>query len=255
MNASPAHRARAGVRLAALLLVAGIAGAGGGPAAAGEPVRAVVELYTSQGCASCPPADRLLAELAREPGIVALTLPVTYWDYLGWKDSLGQAAFSERQRAYASARSERQVFTPQAVINGREAVVGSDRAGIERGLARARTAGGLPVAVHAEEHGERIVIGVEADPAGRTAEVWLVPVLRSRPVAIGRGENKGRVVVYANVVRGLHRVGPWSGQAARYDVPRDAARAGGADSYVVVLQGTAGGHPGRVLGAAKGPGL
>lgn len=250
MTVTPGHRARIAAFLAGGLALAGI-----DPAVAGEPVRAVVELYTSQGCASCPPADRMLGDYAREPGIIALTLPVTYWDYLGWKDSLGLPAFSERQRAYASARSERQVFTPQAVINGREAVVGSDRAGIERGLAKADTAGGLPVTIHAEERGDRIVIEVEADPGGRAADVWLVPVLRSRPVAIERGENKGRVVIYANVVRGLQRVGAWSGQAARYEVPRDAARAGGADGYVVMLQGIAGGRPGRVLGAAKGPGL
>src|SRR5918993_3798564 len=97
-----------------------------GPATAGP--RAVVELFTSQGCSSCPPADAYLVELARRPDIVALTLPIDYWDYLGWKDTLAHSAFSARQRAYAGARGDRQVYTPQAVVNGRELFVGSNRA-------------------------------------------------------------------------------------------------------------------------------
>src|SRR3954453_7509032 len=103
---------------------AGLAGGARGAEARG----AVVGLFTSQGCSACPPADRLMAELAREPGVIALSLPVTYWDYLGWKDTLAHAAFTERQRAYAGMRGDRQVFTPQAVVNGAATVVGSDRA-------------------------------------------------------------------------------------------------------------------------------
>src|ERR687884_289212 len=88
--------------------------------------QAVVELFTSQGCSSCPPADAMLGELARRPDVIALSLPVDYWDYLGWKDTLAQPAFSARQRAYAGARGDRQVYTPQVIVNGATPCVGSD---------------------------------------------------------------------------------------------------------------------------------
>ena len=100
-------------------------------ASAGEP-RAVIELFTSQGCSSCPPADKLLGELARDPTLITLSLPVDYWDYLGWKDTLALHGHSNRERAYADARGDREVYTPQVVINGIVHVLGSDKAAIER---------------------------------------------------------------------------------------------------------------------------
>lgn len=220
-----------------------------------EAPRAVVELFTSQGCSACPPADRLVTELARDPGVIALTLPVTYWDYLGWKDTLASTSFTARQRAYASMRGDRQVFTPQVVVNGATTVVGSDRVALERSIREPGTAASLPVPIHSEAAPDRILIDVgPAREAGRTAEVWLLPVTRAREVAIGRGENRGRTVTYRNVVRGMHHVGAWRGVAAHYEVPRTALAAADADSYVVVLQAENSG-PGRILGAAKGPGL
>ncbi|MFD0936896.1 DUF1223 domain-containing protein, partial [Methylobacterium trifolii] len=112
-----------------------------------EPLRAVVEMFTSQGCAVCRSADPVVGELARRPGVLALTFPVTYWDYLGWRDTLAQRPFTERQHAYGSSRGARQVYTPQAVVNGGASVVGSDRAGLERVLGEAAMQGGLPVPV------------------------------------------------------------------------------------------------------------
>ncbi len=219
-----------------------------------EPLRAVVELFTSQGCAACRGADPVFRDLAGRPGIVALTLPVTYWDYLGWKDTLAQKPFTERQHAYAGPHGIRQVFTPQAIVNGAASVVASDRAGLERALAReAVQPGGLSVPVRGEERGDRIVIDVGA--GGQRGEVWLLSVLRRRPVAIERGENRGRTATYLNVVRGIQRVGPWSGQPVHYEVPLPSARAADADAWVVVLQGASNGKPGRIWGAAKGPGL
>src|SRR5262245_16170104 len=103
---------------------------------AGAEPRAVIELFTSQGCSSCPAADKLLAEIARDPNIVAMTLAVDYWDYIGWKDTLAIAGHTTRQRAYAKVRGDRQVYTPQAVINGIAHVLGSDRAAIERTIKR-----------------------------------------------------------------------------------------------------------------------
>ena len=99
-----------------------------------DPPRAVVELFTSQGCSSCPPADALLVEYSRQPDIIALSLPVNYWDYLGWKDTLAHVAFTERQKAYAHGRSDRQVFTPQMIVNGKKSCIGSDRAQIEKAI-------------------------------------------------------------------------------------------------------------------------
>src|SRR5579862_784682 len=96
--------------------------------------RAVVELFTSQGCSSCPPADKVIGELAKDPSVIALSMPIDYWDYLGWKDTLADARFSARQKAYSLMRGDRDVYTPQVVVNGSTHVVGSDRAGIEQAI-------------------------------------------------------------------------------------------------------------------------
>jgi hypothetical protein len=240
--------------LAAVIAAAVLTGA----AAASPPPRAVIELFTSQGCSSCPPADRVLAELAREPDVVALSLHVDYWDYLGWKDTLAQPAFSARQRAYASARGDHQVFTPQMVVNGKAICVGAERSQVERSVAEANgTRASLPVAIDVKEAGAAVVVEVGAGAAGlpRKAEVWVLPVVRSRDVAIGRGENKGRRITYTNVVRGMTRAGDWTGAPARFEVPLHQARAGDADGYVVILQATEPERPGAILGATKGPGL
>lgn len=229
---------------------------GGGAAA--EPLRAVVELFTSQGCAACRSADPVIGDLARQPGILALTLPVTYWDYLGWKDTLAQRPFGERQHAYSGVQGARQVYTPQAVVNGTASTVGSDRGALEKLLRESSGRGGLPVPVRGEERDDRIVVDIGAEPNPKMdlkGDVWLVPVLRSRPVAIGGGENRGRTAIYVNVVRGLQRLGSWTGQAVRFEVPRTAARIAEADAWVVVVQSTLAGRPGPILGAAKGPGL
>jgi hypothetical protein len=226
------------------------------PGLAGEPPKAVIELFTSQGCSSCPAADRVLHELAKEPGIVALSFPVDYWDYLGWKDTLASPAFSARQRAYANTRGDRQVFTPQVVVNGKVSCVGSDRAQIGRSMARANPGDkNLPVRIDLAERGSMLTIEVGRGEAPASGEVWVLPVVREREVAIGRGENRGRSVTYANVVRGMTRAGFWSGAPSHFEVPLKKARAADADSYVVILQDGEQEKPGPILGAAKGPGL
>jgi hypothetical protein len=222
-----------------------------------DPPRAVVELFTSQGCSSCPPADELLVEYSRQPDIIALSLPVNYWDYLGWKDTLAHVAFTERQKAYAHSRSDRQVFTPQMIVNGKKSCIGSDRAQIEKAIqytSKGRKT--LPVNVTLDEQGGTVVIQVEETPdtTQREAEVWVLPVLRTQTVPIERGENRGKTITYANVVRGLNRLGEWRGGSARFEMPLETARKGG-DAYVVLLQSTDAARPGVILGAAKGPGL
>src|SRR3712207_425882 len=169
-------------RSAAAVLLIGLAG----PAVAAAAPKAVVELFTSQGCSSCPPADQFLAELAGRPDILALTFPVDYWDYLGWRDTLAQPAFTARQRAYASARNDKQVYTPQIVFNGLKPVVGSDRAKIEGQIAKAGDAGGLPVAVAVSEAGSTVAVEISGSPdVPLSGEAWLLPVAKLREVAIG----------------------------------------------------------------------
>ena len=187
----------------------------------------------------------------------AARLPVDYWDYLGWKDTLAQRPFGERQRGYSGVHGARQVFTPQAVINGSRLDRRLRPAGAGEATARSSARGGLPVPVRGEERDERIVVEIGAEPAPKAAlkgDVWLVPVLRSRPVAIGGGENRGRTATYVNVVRDLVRARPLDRGPDQLRGLGVVARPTGADSYGCSLQAEGDG-PGRVLGAAKGPGL
>jgi hypothetical protein len=229
---------------ALLLFACAVAGAGE------QQPKAVVELFTSQGCSSCPPADGVLAQMAGDPEVVALSLPVDYWDYLGWKDTLARPGFSKRQKAYADQRGDRQVYTPQAVINGVVHVLGSDRQAIEQAAASSRAKGVMSVPVVLSEADQQIRIEVGEAPAGWAGTVWLLPITRQAAVTIGRGENKDRSVVYCNVVRTMTKVGEWTGQASRFEVPLSAAQVASADSYAVLLQAGSLERPGAILGAA-----
>src|ERR1700729_270316 len=132
------------------------------PAVAAEP-RAVVELFTSQGCSSCPPADKVIGELAKDPSIIAVSMPIDYWDYLGWKDTLADSRFSARQKAYSRMRGDRAVYTPQAVVNGSVPVIGSDLTGIENAIGEtARENGVMSVPVTMTQSGKQITVSVAA---------------------------------------------------------------------------------------------
>ena len=211
--------------------------------------RAVLELFTSQGCSSCPSADALFVELARDPSLLVLTLPVDYWDYLGWKDTFAHAAFSQRQRAYAKRRGDGQIYTPQAVVDGVAHTVGSDRGALEL-VIKNQQATPLPLDVSIRESGEQVTIKVSG--AASAGSIWVLPVSRLRSVAIQRGENRGREVSYANLVRGLMRIGDWRGEPMTIDLPRSLVTHADADTYVVLVQ-SEDGKGGRVLGAAKAP--
>ena len=217
--------------------------------------RGVIELFTSQGCSACPPADRLANELARDGQNLVLTLPVDYWDYLGWRDTLASPANSARQRAYAATRGDRKIYTPQIVVNGREAAVGGDGAAVAGVVTRAEAGDNaltLPVAVAAMDGRVSVVVPASEARAGkRQAEVWAFSVERSRTVQIGRGENAGRTVTYANVVRKMTRLGVWSGDAAKFDVPADELSHPDSDAIAIVVQAGSGGQPGPILGAAQ----
>jgi hypothetical protein len=210
--------------------------------------RAVLELFTSQGCSSCPKADRLAGELAKEKDLVVLTFAVDYWDYLGWKDTFGAAAHSARQRAYANVRGDRKVFTPQMIVNGSESATGSDRAGIIAAIERTKSeAGLLAVPVDVVEEGGQIEVELDAGPANN-GEVWLVAVASHRRVEIDRGENKSRTIDYTNVVRRMTRLGAWEGKPCQFKVARAEAVPADADRYLVLVQEGSGSMPGTILG-------
>ena len=220
--------------------------------AQGEP-RAVIELFTSQGCSSCPPADKLLAEYAKDSSVIALSLPVDYWDYLGWKDTLASSGHTNRQRAYAKVRGDRQVYTPQAVIDGAVHALGSDKSAIERAIRQTHEQSApLAVPVKIERTGEKLTVTVAAskDDKGQ-AEIWLCPITRSAPVSIGRGENSGHTITYTNVVRHWIKLGDWNGKAETFDVPLKDVKTDGIDSAVVMVQNGGIGAPKMMIGAAQ----
>lgn len=219
-------------------------------ARAGEP-RALLELFTSQGCSSCPPADRLAGEMAADPSLVVLSLPIDYWDYLGWKDTLASPADTERQRAYSHVRGDREVYTPQIVVNGAAHVLGSDKAAIERTIALTdQKAGVMSVPVLVTLAGSGLNVKVDsAETPHNAGEIWLCPVMKSVAVAIGRGENHGRTLTYHNVVRGWVKLGDWTGNQTTFTVPVSTITAGGADAAAVLVQEGTHDKPGIVLGA------
>ncbi|GAB4228795.1 MAG: DUF1223 domain-containing protein [Methyloligellaceae bacterium] len=220
-------------------------------ARADAPPPNVIELFTSQGCSSCPPADELLGKLAERKGSIALTFPVDYWDYLGWKDTLASPAYSKRQRDYARARGDGQVYTPQAVINGVEHAVGSREADIERLIEKSRrTLAGLRIPLRVWTEGDELRIEVGDAPAGtrvRPATIWLALVKKSETVKIERGENRGRTITYHHVVRDLTPVGHWTGKSLTLRLPKHHLQSTGNDGCTVLLQQDA---AGPILAAA-----
>ncbi len=235
------------------LLIASSTFANSTPASAGE-TRALLELFTSQGCSSCPAADKLLGELAVDPSLVALSVPIDYWDYLGWKDTLASAGHSARQRAYAKVRGDREVYTPQIVVNGATHVLGSDPGAVERAItvtARNTSVMSLPVMLSLSGTALNVNITALRDHGG--GEVWLCPLTRSVPVEIGRGENHGRTVTYHNVVRRWLKLGDFGGTQQTWDIPLSEIMQSDVDAAAVVVQQGTREKPGIVLGAAFTP--
>lgn len=180
----------------------------------GRPV--MVELFTSQGCSSCPPADKFMEELASRPGVVALTMPVDIWDYLGWPDSFARHEFSQRQQDYAALMPSRSVYTPQMVIGGSTDIVGSRRDEAQRLIQSMADAGTPRADLTVTLDGSTVTIDIAAAPSlqGVSANVWMARVLSRGEVTIGDGENRGKVIVYSNVVRELVPIGVWAPETA-----------------------------------------
>jgi len=222
--------------------------------------RAVIELFTSQGCSSCPSADRVIGELANDPSVIALSLAVDYWDYLGWKDTLALSGHGKRQRAYSKARGDREVYTPQVVVNGLVHVLGSDKAAIEGAIATTRAeASPLSVPTTLSFSDDKITVNVaaanDANKKNIQGDVWLCPISRNVPVVIERGENRGKTLTYHNVVRRWIKLGEWAGKAATWIVPKSEMTAkdgssDGIDQVAVIVQDAVSNYPGAILGAA-----
>jgi hypothetical protein len=204
------------IGLAALLTLGASGARAEAPASAAGPV--VVELFTSQGCSSCPPANANLAAIADRPEVLALSFGVTYWDYLGWQDSFAQPAFTQRQYAYETSLHRGTAFTPQMVVNGGRDLVGNSAEELDRAVDGARK--DAPAAPPQITLGDGMVAIGAGTPPEDPADVWLVrydPNIVQVPVA--RGENGGRTLPHKNVVHELTRLGAWTGAAARFDLP------------------------------------
>jgi len=213
-----------------------------GTAALAQDVPVVVELYTSQGCSSCPPADVLMEDLAARGDVIALSLHVDYWDYIGWADSFAQPAFGDRQRAYAQAAGEHMLYTPQMIIGGTHHVIGTDAMAVMDAM-RAHAA--LPVAVNLDlrRSGTTLQISASTEMPG----AMLVQVVRYVPVQsvdIERGENAGRRLTYVNIVTSWQLLGRWDGLA-----PLTLETEMSGDEPVVVIVQEDG--PGRILAAKR----
>jgi len=240
-------------RLSTVPLVAGFLFAGSALADAGEQ-RALLELFTSQGCSSCPAADKLLGELAADPSLVAISVPIDIWDYLGWKDTLANPKHSARQRAYAKARGDREVYTPQIVVNGATQVLGSDAGAVERAITVTdRNTAVMSTAVALTLHGTTLKVDVSALKDHGGGEVWLCPLTRSIAVNIARGENHGHTVTYHNVVRRWIKLGSFAGTEALWNVPLADVLGDDIDAAAVMVQQGSREEPGIVLGAALAP--
>jgi hypothetical protein len=212
---------------------------------------AVLELFTSQGCSSCPTADAVLGRLAKRDDIIALSLSVDYWDYLGWKDTLANPKFSERQRAYGKARGDGKIYTPQLVVNGMTHVNGSNEGEIGRLIDKTtKTLSASRVPIRLSQDKDKLVVEAGAAPPGATpkdATLWLAVIAKDVTVPIERGENQGKTVTYNNVVRELIPIGMWNGKAMTVQLERHSFMQPGADRCAVLLQQ---GHAGPIVGAA-----
>ena len=212
--------------------------------------RAVIELFTSQGCSSCPPADQLLGELTSDASLIAVSVPVDYWDYLGWKDTLADPHNTARQKAYAHARGDGQVYTPQVVVNGTLHALGSDKAAIELAIAASRKNGAMSLLPTLTVGEGRLNVTVpDLVDARASGEVWLVGVVKAATIAIARGENKGRTITYHNVARRWIKLGDWTGKASSWSIPVQTFKAANVDEAAVLVQGGTVEKPKAILGA------
>ena len=256
-NSQSSAASAATASFAAALLAPLLAFGGMLPAAAADATRpVVVELFTSQGCYSCPPAEAFLGELAQRDDLIALEFHVDYWDDLvygaagRWKDVFSDPAYTERQRRYAQSMGSRRVYTPQMVIDGTIEEVGSRRGKVTRAIARARDQWDEAVVVRVEPGASGgLAVTIEGE-AGTTSQVWLASFQRNGTTDVSAGENKGKRLVNHNVVTELRQIGEWQGQSLTLELPE--LRLGPNEGCAVFVQDR---ELGPILGAAACPHL
>jgi hypothetical protein len=213
-------------------------------------IKSVVELFTSQGCSSCPSADALMEKTyGKRDDVLALSFSVDYWDYIGWKDTNASPRNTSRQREYSKARGDGAVYTPQMVVNGLTHAVGSQGGEIDRAIVKTTATvqpEWLPLTVKPAASG----VTVEVDSAGKAApdtRIILVGIKRRHDVKIERGENAGRSITYTNVVREFKQLGNISATQTSFSIPADQMANAACDAYAVIVQR---GAAGRIVGAA-----
>lgn len=199
-------------------------------AANAQPRPVVIELFTSQGCSSCPPAEAYVGKLSTRPDVLALSFHVNYWDELGWHDRFALAQSVERQNGYALNLGRSSVYTPQLVLDGRDDQVGSDGQALGRALSENRD--GVPVKVSVRE--ADVLVEISARPGAKPGDVVLIPYLRHAVSVIGRGENAGRTLEEFNIARAIRTLGPWKGEAQSFHVPVSSLPPDATDVAVLV---------------------
>ena len=231
-----------------LRLILGLAAlAAAFPAAAQESPPVVVELYTSQGCNSCPPADAFLGDLARQPGVVALSFHVDYWNYLGWSDPFSSKKFTYRQKEYAMSFRQTGVYTPQIVIQGKRGEVGSDRRTVLQAIADARTAKPAATVLLEKLGGNRLRATVTAAAGAKGADIWMALFDRRHSTKIPRGENEGKTLANFHVVREWKKLGQFEGEKAELSLVASGEKGEKRGGVAVIVQQP---KAGPILGAA-----
>ena len=231
------------------ILLAGVLAAGVASAGEAKPLKGVVELFTSQGCSSCPPADAVLKELVQQGDVVALSYHVDYWNYLGWTDTLSSKANTERQYGYAQSLGRSGVYTPQAVINGRDHVKGTELGTINGTVDSLSAQGnGLVVPVRARMLGKEIEIEIGAGQG--EAEVVVAYFTKRQEVEVAKGENAGKTMEYWHSVYDVQSVGMWNGRPLKLSLPGKFMGKWKKDGCAILLQRSGpGGEPAAIIGA------
>jgi hypothetical protein len=235
------------------LVLTNVGGALAAGAAEPAPALVTVELFTSQGCSSCPVADRLLGELAERPDVLALSLSVDYWDYLGWRDTLARPENTKRQYAYAKALRTYQPYTPQIVIDGRIDVVGNNKSKVKGAIEEREKRRAAPLSIDFEPAPDTVTVVLGAGPAAE-ATVWLVRYAERVTVTVEHGENQGQSLTYTDAVQSMTPIGLWTGAPARFVLPRQdllGTGQGKAPQRLAIIVQTE--NTGPILGAAKLP--
>ncbi|OYU48119.1 MAG: DUF1223 domain-containing protein [Rhizobiales bacterium PAR1] len=209
----------------------------------------VVELFTSQGCSSCPAADALMLEMSKQANVISLTFPVEIWDYVGWKDTLAKPAFTKRQKAYAAMVAGKRIYTPQAIVNGRAHCVGSDISALTRLKTSTARDAGAKLGVEKTADGWVATVAAGSD-AAQAARLILLPLISRQTVKIGRGENSGRTVTYGNVVREIVDLGVLGAVERKVQIAAKDVVTDGADGFALLVQAGTTDAPAAVLTAA-----